>query len=233
MVYFTLPGQLHGSSAEFEPGHEWTFVVLAADWRRDGSLRLDPNIPLDSSERREISSILTAAQRHAVLATAALTHLLPELVSEVRAPGRLHPAKVRHLAASVVIDLARSLSEARPHRHAHARATVERRVLALMEKLAASPCEKWTLDALAKECGLQRTRFSSLFLKLSGDTPIRHINRLRIQQACRLLRETRLPVTRIAMDCGFESSQYFARIFKKFTGGIDARTYRSGMDRPL
>jgi AraC family L-rhamnose operon regulatory protein RhaS len=227
MVYFTLPGQLHGSSVEFEPGHEWTFVVLAADWRRDGSLRLHPGLSLAPRELKEISCLLTTTLRHAAPATAGLTHLLPELVSEAQAPGSFHEAKVRHLAGAVVIELARSLSGVVPEHGRHARASVERRVLALLEKLAADPCEKWTLAALAAECGLGRTRFSTLFLKLSGDTPIRHLNRLRVQRACRLLRETQRPITRIAMDCGFESSQYFARIFKQFTGGIDARTYRN------
>lgn len=227
MVYFTLPGQLHGSAVEFEPGHEWTFAVLAAGWRRDGSLRLHPGLFLTPQELKEISSLLTAAQRHAAPATAALPHLLSDLVAEVQAPGSLHAAKVRHLAGAVVIELARSLLGAVPEHGRHARASVERRVLALMEKLAANPSERWTLAALAAECGLGRSRFSTLFLKLSGDTPIRHLNRLRIQRACRLLRETRLPITRIAMDCGFDSSQYFARIFKQFTGGLDARTYRN------
>jgi hypothetical protein len=27
-LYFTLPGQEHGSVTEFEPGHEWFFVVI-------------------------------------------------------------------------------------------------------------------------------------------------------------------------------------------------------------
>ena len=109
-----------------------------------------------------------------------------------------------------------------------ARAAVEMRLLALIEKLRADPCKKWTLTELATSCKLGRSQFSTLFVKLTGDTPVRFLNSLRIQQACRMLRETRLPVTRISLDCGFESSQYFARVFKQFTGGINAKSYRIG-----
>lgn len=228
MVYFTLPGQLHGSSREFEPGHEWIFAVISANLTRNGKLAWHRDLPFSAAEAREISSCLSNAKRHAFAATPALGPLLSELVRESHDPGVLDRAKVRHLAAAAIIELVRSVAGERHRTASHARAAVEMRLLALIEKLRANPCKKRTLTELATYCKLGRSQFSTLFVKLTGDTPIRFLNGLRIQQACRVLRETRLPITRIAHDCGFESSQYFARVFKQFTGGLDARGYRNG-----
>jgi AraC-like DNA-binding protein len=49
---------------------------------------------------------------------------------------------------------------------------------------------------------------------------------MRVREACRLLRDTDRSITHIAMECGFGTSQYFAQVFKRCTGGLDARTYR-------
>lgn len=227
MVYFTLPGQLHGSTREFEPGHEWIFAVISASPTRNGKLAWHPDLPFTTAEAREISPLLTGAKRHAFPATPVLGPLLAELVRETHDPGALHHAKLRHLAAAAIIELVRSVAGERNRTAGHARAAVEMRMLSLIEKLKADPCKKWTLTELAASCKLGRSRFSTLFVKLTGDTPVRFLNSLRVQQACRMLRETRIPVTRIAHDCGFESSQYFARVFKQFTGGLDARAYRN------
>lgn len=227
MVYFTLPDQLHGSAREFEPGHEWIFAVISASRSKRGRLILHPDLPFSAKEVAAIASCLTGAQRHAFPASPAMGALLEELVRETHDSGALHQAKQRQLAALVVIELVRSVAGGKSQTLAHARAAVECRVLALVEKLKAQPCEKWTLPELAASCKLGRTRFSALFIKLTGDTPVRFLNDLRVQKACRMLCETQLSITRIALDCGFESSQYFARVFKQFTGGLDARSYRN------
>lgn len=52
------------------------------------------------------------------------------------------------------------------------------------------------------------------FKKITGYTIIQYINNLKIQQACYLLLETDKSITDIALDCGFNSTMYFCRIFK-------------------
>ena len=55
-----------------------------------------------------------------------------------------------------------------------------------------------------------------------------YLARLRVRRAKALLRNGRLPVTRIAFDLGFSSSQYFATFFKRFAG-FTPTAYRLGM----
>jgi AraC-like DNA-binding protein len=78
--------------------------------------------------------------------------------------------------------------------------------------------EEWTLDSMAGRCGIKRTRFAGLCRELTGYTPLHYVGRLRFEQACRLLRETKKTITEITFDCGYSSSQYFAAQFKKAAG---------------
>lgn len=62
---------------------------------------------------------------------------------------------------------------------------------------------------------------SNLYRKvkaLTGLSPVQYILSLRLRLAKKLLRESDTPITSIALDCGFNSSGYFSRVFKKDTG---------------
>lgn len=62
---------------------------------------------------------------------------------------------------------------------------------------------------------------SNLYRKvkaLTGLSPVQYIQSLRLRLAKKLLLESDEPVTQIAIACGFNSSGYFARVFKKDTG---------------
>lgn len=77
--------------------------------------------------------------------------------------------------------------------------------------------QAWTLDSMARACGLARTQFARYCLEICGMTPIEYLTRLRLETAARMLREyPQLPITEIAFSCGFGSSQYFANSFHAF-----------------
>jgi len=220
-VYFTLPGQIHGSEHEFEPGHEWVFAVISASLDKNKKLRFHPDLPVPL--RMQSSRVPCFARAWRVsLRTGARSPASRDVPScKNRDSGRRRRDRARpHVAAGKSVE------------PVHVRPATENRVLAVIEKLRKRPGEKWTLPQLAGDCRLERSRFSTLFLRLTGDTLIRFLNRIRVHQACRMLRETDAPITRIALECGFESGQYFARVFKQFTGCLDARTYRKRGQRP-
>ena len=62
---------------------------------------------------------------------------------------------------------------------------------------------------------------SNLYRKvkaLTGLSPVQYILSLRLRLAKKLLLESDEPVTSISLSCGFNSSGYFSRVFKKDTG---------------
>ncbi len=75
-----------------------------------------------------------------------------------------------------------------------------------------------TVEELAELVGLSESYFTSCFKKIAGSSPIEYVLQMRINHSKELLMETDWSVGQIASACGFSSSQYFARLFKKKTG---------------
>ncbi|MEM9015394.1 MAG: AraC family transcriptional regulator [Verrucomicrobiota bacterium] len=94
----------------------------------------------------------------------------------------------------------------------------EGEVAEFLAELEAHCAETWTLESLAEGAGLKRSRFGTLCRKLTGESPMTYLNRLRIRRSRRLLRDSDLSITEIAFDCGFASSQYFAKQFRRLQG---------------
>jgi AraC-like DNA-binding protein len=69
---------------------------------------------------------------------------------------------------------------------------------------------------LASERGLSRTAFSHYFSARTGESPARFITEVRVQEAARLLVETRWPLARIAEHCGFANANHFGKVFRRF-----------------
>lgn len=70
-----------------------------------------------------------------------------------------------------------------------------------------------TIAGLAHTAGMSVDRFERRFRAAFRETPIRHLNRIRMRAACQLLIHTELPVGEIARKCGFSDQSYFARRF--------------------
>lgn len=70
-----------------------------------------------------------------------------------------------------------------------------------------------SLPALAGEAGMSARSFSRRYRAATGLTPARAVARLRVEEARRLLSESRLPVKRIAERCGFGSEETMRRSF--------------------
>jgi AraC-like DNA-binding protein len=70
--------------------------------------------------------------------------------------------------------------------------------------------------ALASERGMSRSAFSHHFRARTGLTPSRFMTEVRVQEAARLLVTTRLPLERIARDCGFANANHFGKVFRRF-----------------
>jgi AraC-like DNA-binding protein len=74
------------------------------------------------------------------------------------------------------------------------------------------------LGDIAEACSLSETYVSAAFKKATGQNVMAFLNRMRIEQASRLLVETGYGLEDIADRVGFSSYFYFCRIFKSITG---------------
>ena len=71
---------------------------------------------------------------------------------------------------------------------------------------------------LATAAFVSEVRLRALFREVVGASPVAHLQQRRIDRACRLLRGSPDTVESIAQQCGFESTQFFNRVFKKLKG---------------
>jgi AraC family L-rhamnose operon regulatory protein RhaS len=78
----------------------------------------------------------------------------------------------------------------------------------------------WTLDSMARHCDLGRSRFAHYCKQITNMTASEYLNSCRIEKARQLLttKDPSSTILDIALKCGFDSSQYFATVFKKKTG---------------
>lgn len=74
------------------------------------------------------------------------------------------------------------------------------------------------LEPLSRRYGMSYVHFCRRFSGAMGMPPSRYLWQQRLQKACTMLTETKLPVYTVASECGFESEYYFSNRFKKHTG---------------
>jgi AraC family transcriptional regulator len=74
------------------------------------------------------------------------------------------------------------------------------------------------LEALARLCGVSPFQLHRRFTKAVGETPRRHVERVRLERAAYLLAVTDARVVGVALDVGFDSHEAFSRAFRRWSG---------------
>ena len=78
--------------------------------------------------------------------------------------------------------------------------------------------QKLSLEQIADNSGLSRYHFARIFKENTGVTVTQHLNTTRCDYAAIMLRETRLTISEISFECGFDNPSYFAKTFRNFHG---------------
>ena len=78
--------------------------------------------------------------------------------------------------------------------------------------------EDLKLEDLASEFSFNYHYLSAYFSQQMQEGFSDYLNRVRINQACRLLQESTLPISQISSEVGYAEHSYFCRVFKKITG---------------
>lgn len=90
-----------------------------------------------------------------------------------------------------------------------------RRALDIMGSDLSSP---FSVDGLARACGLSASRLTHLFRDQVGASPQRFSERCRLNRAAELLRHGGMAIGEIAQEVGFDNAFYFSNRFRKAFG---------------
>ena len=97
-----------------------------------------------------------------------------------------------------------------------------------LQRLHERPAHDWSLDGLAKDCGVSRSVLAERFAHLVGVPPIQYLAQWRIQLAASLLRGSRASLAEIAERVGYGSETALSRAFKRQVGVAPAVYRRAG-----
>ena len=72
-----------------------------------------------------------------------------------------------------------------------------------------------SVETTSRDLKMCRVSLYKKVLKLAGKSPVVFIRAIRLQKAVQLPENTEMIISRVASEAGFETPQYFAKLFKK------------------
>ena len=85
-----------------------------------------------------------------------------------------------------------------------------------------------SLTELCQKFNYSNTFLCTKFKEQSGESIMYCFNRLKIEEACRLMDDSDLSLTDISVRLGFNNPYYFSRVFKRIKGIAPSEYRRSG-----
>jgi AraC family transcriptional regulator len=129
------------------------------------------------------------------------------------------------IAQAIAIHLARNYAETVKEAHSGSPSLPGFKLRQISNWMAEHMAEDFNLDQLAVQARVSKFYFIRLFKNAMGVSPTRYLLTLRMDEARRLLRETKRSVVDVALDVGYSNPSHFARFFRRETG-LSPSNYR-------
>jgi AraC family L-rhamnose operon regulatory protein RhaS len=215
----TSPWQIHRlGGPHLGPGRLHWLIIDVGVRRPRQAWRWPAWVCLAPDDLAELTGLLQLGQRPVWQATPALLAAFRTMAAAI---GTERPAGwSSRLAISVnevlleLLGICRAAVPACP-----AERGTRERVEELLRCLASDPhvvIGDWPVQRLASACGIGVTAFTAHCRSLTNQSPLQYLIDLSLTRAAHRLRhEPGTQITTIALDAGFGSSQYFARLFRR------------------
>jgi AraC-like DNA-binding protein len=151
--------------------------------------------------------------------TGCLATTMQSLIVETldRQPGwRLSAARMGEL---LMVNILREwFGRAAPMQAGWLRGLTDPAIARAIARMHGEPHHGWTVEGLASEAAMSRSRFSARFKELVGTSPIVYLTQHRMALAAEQLEARRHKLAQIAEQAGYESEKVFARAFRRWSG---------------
>ncbi|WP_106815023.1 helix-turn-helix domain-containing protein [Microbacterium timonense] len=229
-ITITRPWQLHRVGRPNVSSSRLTWFILDVDVRRPNQDWTWPSwLPIPAPDLARLTELLSLNERPVWRASKSLLAAVDNLERTLHGERSQPMARLATSVAEIFIELSDLLEQHEPVLDPYLSST-ERTVRLFLERLKERTQEPWSVNRMAEECGLGRTRFVHYCKQMVNLTPLEYLNLLRVEQAKHLLTTTDLLVSDIAQLCGFQSSQYFSTSFRRATGTQPAQLRRQHVD---
>lgn len=133
------------------------------------------------------------------------------------------PLSLQSLSAALCAAISENIQPAKGERADDATWVILWNMTGYIQKNYAS---KISLNNIAAAGSICRSKCCEIFRKHLKKSPNVYLTEYRLGRSLEMLRETTMPITEIALACGFQSSSYFTLSFRKELG-ITPKDYRS------
>lgn len=127
-------------------------------------------------------------------------------------------AVVRRMSEIIFIETIRSSASQSEQLSGLLEALNDPKISRAIEAMHRDVATQWTVETLAGEAAMSRSRFAARFQELVGCGPLTYLAEWRLQKACMLLREGKVSVQEVAGRIGYQSPAAFTRAFANMFG---------------
>jgi len=208
-VFIVKPGELHGGDEEsLQPcEHLWLRMRLGST----------PLPGLSAGESAALRKDLEGVRHTTFPVSTTVGDYLDKILVEHRVKGPHSALTARSLLHALLATIIRDYGVFTTQ--SRSAPLVTWRVRRALEILDTDPSvQSPKVSELAEKVGLSESGFRERFKAEMGFSPHEYILNQRITEARRRLTETDADITRVALDLGFASSQYFATVFRRRVG---------------
>lgn len=207
------------------PG-EAVLMPAGMDSRWDGEIPARLRVSIDPASLHRMAWELdipgydrAGLVNHFALFDPSIDHLTSVFRAELR--HRPHPGQdliFDSVAVALITHLLRCYGDNSPEPEQPPPAAGSAAIRRVLDHIHDRPAEAIGLAELAAVAGMSRHHFSRLFTAHVGSSPARYVERVRIEQAGRLLRAGSLSIAQVAQAVGFSDQSHFTRRFRLHTG---------------
>lgn len=141
-------------------------------------------------------------------------------------PGSL--AVVRRMSEIIFIETIRCCADQSEHLAGVLEALSDPKISRAIQAMHANLAMHWTVESLANEAAMSRSRFADRFQQLVGCGPLTYLSDWRLQKARGLLHDRHVSIQEVAGRIGYRSPAAFTRAFANMFGESPSR-YRIRM----
>jgi len=222
-VLAVFPREVHGTGRSPENRGRLYWMILRLPRPRESFLGLPP------AEAGELARALRALSPRRFRGGRGLKRSLERIFEAHEGGGALRRAEIRNWALRFLLDVI----AASRRRRGEGVSPAIREAQALIEEGLGEETPR--LEALAERVGLSLSWFNARFKREVGIAPRNYIVMRKVEEARKRLARSGASVTGVAMGLGFSSSQYFATVFRRYTGmapGEFRRSFRAASSPP-
>ena len=145
-------------------------------------------------------------------------------------PDQANPLFVEHVLLAVGVHVAQTYGGMRPMSRPVRGGLAPWQERRARETLRASIKRSVTLKEVAQECGLSVGYFSHAFRRTLGVSPHKWLIEQRVVLSKEKMRDDRLSLSDVAMECGFSDQSHLTRAFRQ-TVGVSPGVWRRALQR--